>query len=404
MRVFADRGLSLSRLAAVLCSLATAAVAEDGRGLKRGADPSQVSISGLSSGAAMAVQYAVAHSGSVTAVGAVAGPQWGCAGGSLSRAVNDCMCGRSALTPTIDTARGLAASGAIDGLVLAKPQSLSRSWIFQSPADETVSPRSSKADAAFLADFIGTPPEVDQGNAVDGSDRAGHGIIAPDGTDACAYDGSETSFVRRCGEEDNAGKMLHALYGPGSPYTPSERAADVPGSELWTFDQRHLIEKVKSSGASVSSDYYNPFWLWWPDRSPRRRNFDMASTGYIYVPPSCRSAGSACHVHVALHGCKQDAKRFARKAGYNEWAEHYRTIIVYPAIAPSEPVPGPVCHLPPVDQTLDASSVEPNPNGCWDWWGYLDTASEKGRYLTKTAPQIRVLESLIAEVTAPAAP
>jgi hypothetical protein len=49
----------------------------------------------------------------------------------------------------------------------------------------------------------------------------------------------------------------------------------------------------------------------------------------------------------------------------------------------------------------DAAWIEPNPNGCWDWWGYLDTSSDKGRYLTKQAPQIRVLEGIVAEVTAP---
>ena len=45
------------------------AQADDNRGLRRGGDPHQVSISGLSSGGAMALQYAVAHSGSIIGVG-----------------------------------------------------------------------------------------------------------------------------------------------------------------------------------------------------------------------------------------------------------------------------------------------------------------------------------------------
>ena len=77
--------------------------ADDGLGLKRGGNPSEVSISGVSSGAAMAVQYAVAHSGSITAVGTIAGPAWGCADGRFSRAVNHCMCGRDALEIKIKT-------------------------------------------------------------------------------------------------------------------------------------------------------------------------------------------------------------------------------------------------------------------------------------------------------------
>ncbi|WP_286134208.1 PHB depolymerase family esterase [Methylobacterium sp. Leaf123] len=128
----------------------------------------------------------------------------------------------------------------------------------------------------------------------------------------------------------------------------------------------------------------------------------MAPKGYLYVPPACRAAGSACRVHVALHGCKQEARSFALKAGYNEWAEHYRAIIVYPAIAPSVPVSAALCRLPALDGAVDAAWIEPNPNGCWDWWGYLDAASDKGRSLTKQAPQIGVLTGIIAEVTAAA--
>ncbi|WP_286134207.1 hypothetical protein [Methylobacterium sp. Leaf123] len=245
-------------LAAVLCALATATPADDGRGLRRGGDPSRVSLSGLSSGAVMAVQYAVAHSGSVEAVGAVAGPQWGCAEASLSRAVNACLCGRSALTPTVETARRLAAAGAIDPLVSGKPRALNRSWVFQSPADETVTPESGRAGAAFLTAFIGAATRLDEGNATDGSDRAGHGIITPDGSEACAADDRDAEFVRRCGAEDNVGRMFQALFDPDAPYDPSRRAPPIPESELWAFDQQPLIDRVTARHPSLANDHFNP--------------------------------------------------------------------------------------------------------------------------------------------------
>jgi hypothetical protein len=75
--------------------------------------------------------------------------------------------------------------------------------------------------------------------------------------------------------------------------------------------------------------------------------------------------------------------------------------VVYPAIAPGEAVAGSVCRAPPLSGALDAAWFEPNPNGCWDWWGYLDTTSRAGRYLTKAAPQMRVLDAIIAAATAP---
>jgi pimeloyl-ACP methyl ester carboxylesterase len=47
-----------------------------------GADPSQVSVSGLSAGAFTAVQYLVAYSGSVVGAGVVAGGPYYCAAGN----------------------------------------------------------------------------------------------------------------------------------------------------------------------------------------------------------------------------------------------------------------------------------------------------------------------------------
>jgi hypothetical protein len=45
--------------------------------------------------------------------------------------------------------------------------------------------------------------------------------------------------------------------------------------------------------------------------------------------------------------------------------------------------------------------AEPNPLGCWDWWGYLDPGTGGDRYLTKNAPQMKVIEGIIAELTKP---
>ena len=315
---------------AALVAVAAIASADDRRGLERGGNPRDVAISGLSSGAAMAVQYAVAHSQSIVGVGAIAGPPWACADGKVSRAINSCMCGSPPPQPALDPARELAAGGAIDTLESGRPQALRRAFVFHSAGDATVAPSSARANREFLAAFIGQPIEVDTGNARDGSDEAGHGIVAPGGTDACRT-GGERTYIRRCGAEDNVRDLFRALY-PDVAFDATRRQADIPATEVWKFDQQRLIDKVKSSGDSVSWDAWSVFWP--PYSTARRRSFDVAATGYIYVPPSCRSAGAACRVHVALHGCKQDARTFALHGGYNNWAELYRAIIVYPAIAP----------------------------------------------------------------------
>src|SRR4051794_17956495 len=92
------------------------AQAGDSDGLRRGGDPSQVSISGLSSGAAMALQYAVAHSSSIIGVGSIAGPSWACAEGDLVRAMQVCLNAQGNPLPKTDFARQLASEGKIDSL------------------------------------------------------------------------------------------------------------------------------------------------------------------------------------------------------------------------------------------------------------------------------------------------
>jgi poly(3-hydroxybutyrate) depolymerase len=390
------------RLRLLACFAAIAAVsglasADDGRGLMRGGNPHDVAISGVSSGAAMAVQYAVAHSRSIAGVGAIAGPPWACADGQVSRAINSCMCGSPPAQPRIDTARELAADGAIDPLDSGKPQALRRAFVFHSAGDATVVSSSGRANSEFLAAFIGQPPAVDEGNARDGSDQAGHGIIAPSGTDACRT-GAALTYIRRCGDEDNARDLFRALYSE-VVFNPSQRRDDFPATELWKFDQQQLIDQVKARASSVTWDAV----FWWPYSTARRKNFDLAATGYLYVPPSCRGADASCRVHVALHGCKQDARTFALRAGYNNWAEHYRAIIVYPAIEPGSNLDSDSCTIG-APFLADYSLVEPNPNGCWDWWGYLDGFMQKNRYLTKAAPQMQVIELIIREVTAPRGP
>jgi hypothetical protein len=57
--------------------------------------------------------------------------------------------------------------------------------------------------------------------------------------------------------------------------------------------------------------------------------------------------------------------------------------------------------MPRAPELADLSLIEPNPNGCWDWWGYLDTSPRDDRYLTRQGPQIRVIERIIVQVVEP---
>ncbi len=84
----------------------------------------------------------------------------------------------------------------------------------------------------------------------------------------------------------------------------------------------------------------------------------MADLGYAYVPKNCQVANNDCHIHVAIHGCRQNVMdidmAWVELSGYGEVAETNDFIILYP----------------------DAKKLTlSNPRGCWDWWGYTENSS-----------------------------
>jgi poly(3-hydroxybutyrate) depolymerase len=101
----------------------------------------------------------------------------------------------------------------------------------------------------------------------------------------------------------------------------------------------------------------------------------------VYVPEACqRTIG--CRLHVAFHGCLQNVDTigdaFIRHAGYNEWAEANRIIVLYPQAAAV---------------TRRIAGVRfgwPNPQSCWDWWGF--TSRDFAR---KSGPQISAVNAMI---------
>ena len=380
---------------AALMAVASTGFAQPAGPLPRGAEIDQITVSGISSGAAMALQYAVAHSASVHGVAAIAGPSWACARGLVSQAINACMCGRETVPSALPLAQELARKGAIDATVNGRPKALSRGFIFHSPLDATVVASTGEASAAFLASFIGTPPTVDRGNAADGSSRAGHGILSPGGKDRCEASPQDRSYVRHCGQDDNARDLFQALF-PTVAQDPARRLTQVSASDLQPFDQRPFIQAVTRSGDHIAPDTLAFFF--YPVRSERRQRLDMAATGYVHVPPSCRQAGSRCGLHIAFHGCKQQVREFALTTGYVPWADQHHQIILFPAIDQGASPVSEACSSGAINKVVDTAWYQPNPNGCWDWWGYLDGV-DRTRHLTRNGLQMRVIEQMVKAIT-----
>jgi len=339
----------LVRLAALFALLACGIVLAAERLAPLDADATRTSVSGISSGGYMAVQFHVAHSATVSGVGVLAAGPYYCAQGNVLTAVNNCM-SPSALAPVPRVALlktitdTLAGAGLIDATANLKRAKV---WLFTGKRDETVQASVVQALQAYYREYVPVSAIAFVSNV-----DAGHAMVTDDYGGRCAT--TAPPFINDC-HFDAAGKLLEHIYGKLNP------AATKDSGRVVAFDQ---AEFVAGSPYDVS----------------------LADIGYAYVPKSC--ASTRCKVHVAFHGCKQSAEavgeKFVRHAGYNRWADSNDIIVLYP-------------------QTISRSgfglfsfTYVLNPNGCWDWWGY--TGPE---YHTHNGAQVRAVKAMIDRLAQP---
>lgn len=303
------------------------------------AQADRITVSGLSSGAYMAVQVAVAHSARVAGVGVFAGGPYYCVGINPARIESVCMEGRPGADASIRDAERLAALQLIDSTQNLRNM---RAWLLAGESDTKVVPPVVRASYEFFAHYNRAAAQF---RVLPG---LGHGLPTPAQGVAC--NASESPFLNRCGV-DEVGEMLATL-------DPDNGRGNGTQGRLLSFDQSEFV----------------PTWRrWWALSS-------LAPTGYAYVPAQCEQSKS-CRVHVALHGCKQGVKAigevFVRDSGYNAWAAAHDTIVLYPQVQPSQP-------------TMLAWWLPYNPNGCWDWWGYTGTD-----YAVKNGVQIAAIMAMV---------
>jgi poly(3-hydroxybutyrate) depolymerase len=293
-------------------------------------DKTQTTVSGVSSGGYMAVQLHVAYSATFKKGAAVAaGGPYNCAEGSVLNAIGRCL-GRAAI-PVADLVKftdDWAKSGAIDPTTnLAN----SRVYLFSGAKDSIVPPATTAALQTYYQNYL---PAANIAYKKD--IEAEHAIVTDDYGAACLT--KAAPFINNC-NFDWAGAMLQHLYG-----ALNARSKTALSGALTEFDQTPFVA-----------------------------GHGMAATGWVYVPKSCES-GSVCRVHVALHGCKQNAtdvgQEFVRNAGYNRWADANNIVVVYP-------------------QTGKGAT-----NSCWDWWGYDDA-----NYAKKSAPQMMAIVAMIESLS-----
>lgn len=320
---------------------------------KLGTDKAEVTVSGISSGGYMAVQFQVAYSQMVRGAGILAGGPYYCAQGVLGRALANCMEPSGKDTPpspaeTLKTIGQLAEAGKIDPVKNLRDD---RVWLLSGGNDKTLAPAVMDALAAFYRELL--PEDAVRYVKVP---EAGHAMLSISDSKANACNTSSPPFINRCQDIDAAGQLLAHLLGPLKPATS---AAD---GEIVAFDQRPFID-----GSAIDAS--------------------LADEGYAFIPSACRSGG--CKVHVAFHGCRQNAgdvgRRFVDGAGYNAWAASNRLVVLYPQTATR------------AGFAFGSSKMIFNPKGCWDWWGYAGSD-----YHTRSGVQMRAIHSMIEAMGMPA--
>ena len=357
---------------AILIAACSAAIAFSASADERGAlQPynaaiSESSISGISSGGYMAVQFGTAWSSVIKGVGIVAGGPYYCAQASSSdiwtgytmpmlTAIGPCMKGPVPnVQHFIDKADEEAASGAIDATSNLSRQKV---YIFHGFNDTVVAQPVTDATTEFYRHYLG---QERAGNLFYQTNLgAGHAqVLGHDERysklNACEL--NQSPYINECGY-DQAGVILQHIYGALNP--PS-------------FGKLSGTVKSFSQGKYTSSD--------------EPSSISMGDTGYLFVPKDCEpEQGAACRVHIALHGCAQDVgdigKLYVDDSGYNAWADTNRIIVLYP-----QTVARPLMGLPPQ-----------NPQACWDWWSYV---THDDSYVTKSGRQIKAIKAMLDTLTA----
>jgi poly(3-hydroxybutyrate) depolymerase len=377
--------------------------------------PDRIFVAGISSGGYMAVQMHVAFSSLFKGAAIYAGGPYDCAQASLTTAVTTCEQDSPAvnLAALENVTTSWASQGLIDPLSNLKGQPV---YLWSGTADTTVVQPLMNALLSYYQNFQASVFHYD--NNYD----AAHGWESPYGQLPCQE--LSSPYVIQCtsanlgesaGGGGATGVSLPGLPGLSLPGLSlpglSLPGLSLPGLSLPGLSLPGLSQPGSSSPPSQSSGAAAPYdseqvWLtqWFGNLNAKNEGtlkggvitFDqdefapggsaaaisMDQTGYAFVPTQCAS-GQQCGLVLALHGCLQNFATvgwaFIDDAGINEWADTNNIIVLYP-------------------QTVATNGS--NPEGCWDWWGYLNDPD----YAQKSGPQMQALSAMVARVAGLEAP
>jgi len=302
-------------------------------------DTTNITVSGLSSGAVMAVNMGYAYSATFRGVGVFAGTPYLC---QYIYPYANCQ-NNNTITPdmlaAMQTQINSWSGTKIDPVSNVATQKV---YLFVGTKDSTVGPKPMQAvQTQYLNNSVPTVPLVQASNAA----HVYPADFTVFGDNPCGA--SFTPYISNC-KYDGAHAALSQFYGSLNARNDAPAAANYI-----EFNQREFTS-----------------------------NLGMANTGWVYVPATC-AVGNKCKLHVAFHGCTQGyatiGDKFLKNTGYTRWADTNSMIVLFPQ-----------AQVDNNSYATVASGVQNNANGCWDTVGFYGAD-----YAQKTGAQLSAIKAMV---------
>lgn len=307
-------------------------------------DQAEITVSGLSSGAVMAINMGYAYSATFKGVGIFAGTPYLC---QLDHAFESCQYKNEISADML--ARMQAHIDGWSGTAIDDKRHVAsqKVYLFSGNKDATVGTKPMQAvQTQYIDNGVPSAQLIQRANTAH--------VFPTDfrsaGNNLCSV--SLPPYISDCGY-DGAGAALSLFYGK-----LKARNDSPPEANYLEFNQREFTG-----------------------------NLGMAATGWAYIPEACAS-GASCKLHVAFHGCLQSTsnigKKFVKNTGYTRWADTNQIVVLFPQARADKN-----------KYTTPANGVTNNPNACWDTIGLYgaDYAQRSGAQLSAIKAMVDRLAS-----------
>ena len=336
----------MKRVVGCICSLglclASPVLAADPPLASYGIDIQQTSVSGVSSGAAMAVQMHVAYSSIMRGVGVIAGVAYNCSNSTLMSVIQRLGLGASCMDGSFDfvgqsiarTDAAAADTNAIDATTNLARQKV---WLFSGYNDGVVRRGAMNTVAGYYNHYIS------RGNVFyKTNNHAPHALVTGDGGPCLGFN---PQWINNC-NYDAAGLLLEHIYGC---LTRTQQTLSGPPRRSTSAN----LSVVRTRGRSGSRIQAMSTFL------QHARRTHVACMSYFTVANSTR---------------KRSATQFTAAGATIDGRMTNKIIVLYP-------------------QTSLSGLTLGNLLGCWDWWGFIDNQDQD--FAQKPGQQLSAIKKML---------